>query len=116
MYHERPHLYTTVEVNGIALLRGQVGGGCAITSGASRPSRRFQAERPPGLFVEDEAYIADIERLGFEAAYLKDVQLLHAGGRRCARERRETPVLAGLLDEGSPEECRQRPRISSFGP
>ena len=87
MYHERPHLYTTVEVNGIALLRGPVGGGCAITSRELHDRvGGFKQNDRQVFWLEDEAYIADIERLGFEAAYLKDVQLLHAGGSYYAPE------------------------------
>ena len=36
--------------------------------------------------MEDEAYIRDIEKLGFSAAYLDELQVLHAGGPFYAAE------------------------------
>ena len=81
MYRERPHEYTTVEVEGIRLVRGPVGGGCAITSRELLDRvGGFRQKRDQVFWLEDEAYIADIRKLGFEAAYLADVKLLHAGG------------------------------------
>ena len=87
MYVERPHLYTTVDVNGVTLLRGPVGGGCAITSRELHDRvGGFRQKRDQVFWLEDEAYVADIEKLGYEAAYLKDVRLLHAGGSYYAAE------------------------------
>ncbi len=87
MYHERPHLYSTVEENGVTLVRGPVGGGCAITSRELHDRvGGFRQQRNEVFWLEDEAYIADIERLGYGAAYLRDVQLLHAGGGYYAPE------------------------------
>lgn len=87
MYHERPHLYTTVEENGVTLLRGPVGGGCALTSRELHDRvGGFKQRRGEVFFLEDEAYVASIAKLGYGAAYLKDVQLLHAGGSYYAPE------------------------------
>ncbi len=38
------------------------------------------------FWLEDEAYIADIAKLGYGAAYLQDLKLLHAGGSFYAAE------------------------------
>jgi GT2 family glycosyltransferase len=87
MYEERPHLYQTVELNGVTLLRGPVGGGCAITSRELHDRvGGFRQKRDQVFWLEDEAYIADIEKLGYEAAYLKEIEVLHAGGSYYAPE------------------------------
>lgn len=87
MYHERPHEYTTVVENGVTLLRGPVGGGCAITSRELLDKvGGFRQHRGQVFWLEDAAYIEDIAKLGYGAAYLKDVQLLHAGGGYYAYE------------------------------
>jgi GT2 family glycosyltransferase len=81
MYRVRPHLYTRVTINGVDLLRGPVGGGCAITSRVLHDRvGGFEQRRDRVFFLEDEAYIAKIEKLGYEAAYLADLKLHHAGG------------------------------------
>jgi GT2 family glycosyltransferase len=79
-HHERPHLYKPFELHGVKLLDGPTGGGCAITSrelydrvGGFRQDKRV-------FFLEDQAYISDIEKLGFRKAILADLQVLHAGG------------------------------------
>jgi GT2 family glycosyltransferase len=87
MYDERPHEYHTEVVDGIRLKRGPVGGGCALTSRELLDRvGGFRKRRNEVFFLEDAAYIADIEKLGFEAAYLEDVALMHAGGSYYARE------------------------------
>lgn len=84
---ERAHLYEAETTNGVALLRGPVGGGCAITS-RELNERVGGFRRQPGqtFWLEDAAYIEDIARLGYEAAYLADLRLHHAGGAYYARE------------------------------
>jgi GT2 family glycosyltransferase len=90
MYHERAHEYTTEEVQGVTLLRGPVGGGCAITSRKLYESVGGFSERTEEVFwLEDAAYIENIAKLGYEAAYLKDLELLHAGGSHYATESAE---------------------------
>jgi GT2 family glycosyltransferase len=87
MYRERPHEYTTVEVDGVRLVRGPVGGGCAITSRELlNRVGGFQQKRGQVFWLEDAAYIEDITKLGYEAAYLADLKLLHAGGGYYAPE------------------------------
>lgn len=76
----RPHEYVSVEVHGVRLLYGPAGGGCAMTSrelydrvGGFRQSRQV-------FWLEDEAYIADLQKLGYRAAILADLKVLHQGG------------------------------------
>jgi GT2 family glycosyltransferase len=87
MYDERPDEYHTEVIEGIKLKRGPVGGGCALTSRELLERvGGFRKRRNQVFFLEDAAYIQDIEKLGFEAAYLEDTQLMHAGGSYYALE------------------------------
>ena len=84
---ERAHLYTTEETNGVTLLRGPVGGGCAFTSRElNERVGGFRRQAGKVFWLEDAAYIEDIARLGYEAAYLRDLRLHHAGGSYYAAE------------------------------
>jgi GT2 family glycosyltransferase len=73
--------YTESVESGIRLLLGPTGGYCAITSReiydrvGGFPQRRNQV-----FFLEDAAYITRIERAGYRAAILADLEVLHAGG------------------------------------
>ncbi len=70
-HHIRPHEYTLVEENGVRLLRGPTGGACAITSRELNERVGGFREDPKQVFwLEDAAYIADLERIGFGAAVL----------------------------------------------
>lgn len=81
MHHQRPHEYTTVVENGITLLKGPVGGGCAMTSRELHDRvGGFKQDKKHVFWLEDAAYIADIEKFGYEAAFLKDLEVHHAGG------------------------------------
>jgi GT2 family glycosyltransferase len=80
-HHERPHEYTEVEENGVRLLRGPAGGGCAITSRElNERVGGFRQDKSRVFWLEDEAYIGDISRLGFESAVLADLRVHHTGG------------------------------------
>jgi len=75
------HKYTLVEENGVRLLRGPAGGGCAITSRALSDSvGGFRESKKHVFWLEDEAYIKDIEKLGYECAVLADLRVHHTGG------------------------------------
>src|SRR4051812_28236029 len=77
----RPHEYTLVEENGVRLLTGPAGGGCAMT--ARELNERvggFQQKKNEVFWLEDHAYIDDIMRLGFESAVLADLRVHHTGG------------------------------------
>jgi GT2 family glycosyltransferase len=75
------HKYTSVEENGVRLLRGPAGGGCAITSRElSDRVGGFRESKKHVFWLEDEAYIKDIEKLGYECAVLADLKVHHTGG------------------------------------
>ena len=81
MYDQRPHEYHVEEIAGLRLKRGPVGGGCAITSRELLARTGHFRQRPGEVFwLEDAAYIEDLEKIGLEAAYLDDLELTHAGG------------------------------------
>jgi len=81
MYHTNAHLYSHEEVNGIRLKVGPTGGGCSMTSRDLHDRvGGFRENSKQVFWLEDAAYIADIEKLGFRASYLDDLRVLHAGG------------------------------------
>lgn len=85
-YRIRPHDYTPLEVNGIRLLRGPAGGGCAMTSrGLYERVGGFRQHKTLVFWEEDSAYIEDIEALGYQAAVLADLKVLHTGGPHYTR-------------------------------
>jgi GT2 family glycosyltransferase len=80
-HHVRPHLYTLIEQNGVRLLEGPAGGGCAITSRElNQRVGGFRQDKKQVFWLEDQAYITDISRLGFRAAVLADLKVHHTGG------------------------------------
>ena len=80
-HHIRPHEYTLVEVNGVRLLRGPAGGGCAMTSRElNERVGGFREDKKRIFWLEDETYIVDIGRLGFGSAVLADLKVHHTGG------------------------------------
>lgn len=74
------HEYSEAHENGVRVWYGPTGGYCAMTSrelyeqvgGFCRDRRIF--------FLEDEGYIQKIERAGYRAATLPDLEVLHASG------------------------------------
>jgi GT2 family glycosyltransferase len=73
--------YRIEEVNGVSLKLGSVGGGCAMTSRALYDRAGGFRQRKGSVFwLEDEAYINEIQKLGYRAAYLEGLKVLHAGG------------------------------------
>lgn len=86
MYHQNAHLYSYEEENGIRLKLGPTGGGCSMTSRELHDRvGGFRENKKQVFWLEDAAYIADIEKLGFGAAYLDDLIVLHAGGPHYAK-------------------------------
>jgi GT2 family glycosyltransferase len=73
--------YTLVEENGVRILRGPAGGGCAITSRElNQRVGGFRESKKHVFWLEDEAYIKDIEKIGYECAVLADLKVHHTGG------------------------------------
>jgi hypothetical protein len=93
-HHVRPDAYTRRTVNGIDLLFGPVGGGCAITSRElNRRVGGFRQQKKGVFWLEDAAYIADIAELGYRAAYLAGLRVHHAGGPYYAKPNRSKLAL-----------------------
>jgi GT2 family glycosyltransferase len=89
-HHIRPHEYTLVEENGIRLLRGPTGGGCAITSRElNERVGGFRENKKEVFWLEDAAYIADLERIGLGAAVLADLRVHHTGGPHYTKTSKE---------------------------
>ena len=81
MYGRNAHLYRIVEENGVHLKLGPVGGGCSLTSRELHDRAGGYRQNSKYVFwLEDAAYIKDLKNLGFRAAYLEDLQVVHAGG------------------------------------
>lgn len=77
----RPHLYVPVEVNGVQLLDGPPGGGCAMTSREIYDSvGGFRQSSRQVFFLEDSAYIEEVKAAGYGAAVLAGLKVLHTGG------------------------------------
>jgi GT2 family glycosyltransferase len=80
-YRIRPHEYRPAERNGVGLLLGPTGGGCAVT-----PRRvydevgGFSENKRSAFFLEDAAYIEKVTTLGYEVAVLAGLKVLHHGG------------------------------------
>jgi GT2 family glycosyltransferase len=80
-HHVRPHEYELIVEEGVRLLKGPTGGGCAITSRElNERVGGFRQHRKEIFWLEDEAYIEDIQRLGFQPAVLADLRVHHTGG------------------------------------
>ena len=80
-HNVRPHLYVPFELNGVRLLDGPAGGGCAMTSrDIYERAGGFKEHKKQVFFLEDQAYIQDVKRLGYRAAVLADLRVFHAGG------------------------------------
>jgi GT2 family glycosyltransferase len=81
-YRVRPHEYRLTEVNGVPLLEGPAGGGCAITSRELAASVGGFPERPREVFWQEETeYLERISRLGYRGAVLASLKVHHTGGR-----------------------------------
>jgi GT2 family glycosyltransferase len=81
MHHHYAHLYTRVEENGIRLLKGPTGGGCTMTSRELHDRvGGFRQTEGEIFWLEDQAYVEDIAKLGYEPAFLEDLRVHHTGG------------------------------------
>ena len=80
--HEiRAHEYTLVEENGVRLLTGPAGGGCAMTDRELNERVGGFKENPNEVFwLEDWAYIEQIVAIGRTSAVMADLRVHHTGG------------------------------------
>jgi GT2 family glycosyltransferase len=77
--------YEVEEVNGVRILAGgPVGGGCTITSRALHDRVGGFRRNKKAFYREDQAYIEDIRKLGYRAAVLDTVMVVHHGGEHYA--------------------------------
>jgi GT2 family glycosyltransferase len=78
---ERAHLYTHVEINGVKLLKGPTGGACTMTARELHDRvGGFPQQKGSAFYLEDAAYVEKIGRIGYEAAFVEDLRVHHAGG------------------------------------
>lgn len=111
-HHVRPHEYRPEERNGVRLLIGPTGGGCAITSREINDLvGGFPQQKGRSFFLEDAAYIQAIAQHGYVPAILSDLRVHHTGGAfyadstpekdaywaRIDRERRRKGAVKRLL-------------------
>lgn len=86
-HHIRPHEYTETEERGVRLLLGPSGSYCAMTSREINSRVGGFREREGEVFwLEDTAYIDDVEKAGQRAAVLADLVVHHTGGPYYADE------------------------------
>jgi GT2 family glycosyltransferase len=81
MYRRNANAYSIVQKNGTRLKIGPTGGGCSMTSRELHDLvGGFRQNKDYVFWLEDAAYIKDIEKHGYTAAYLDDLKVRHAGG------------------------------------
>jgi GT2 family glycosyltransferase len=80
-HHVRPDEYQPYEVNGVRLLTGPAGGGCAMTSREICERVGGFPERPGETFWQEEwEYQVKLAEQGYGGAVLQDVVVTHRGG------------------------------------
>ena len=80
-YRVRPHEYVEYELNGVRLLHGPAGGGCAMTPrDLYLRVGGFPQDSNWVFWQEEPAYIARIKKAGYEQAVLADLKVHHTGG------------------------------------
>jgi GT2 family glycosyltransferase len=81
MYGVNAHLYRSEEVNGIRLkVGGPVGGWCSLTSRELHDRVGGWSEQVEAFWQEEGVFLEGLARLGYGAAYLEDLRVVHAGG------------------------------------
>lgn len=77
----RVYEYETAVEDGLHLLLGPTGGACAMTSReVYERVGGFKERKNQIFFLEDEAYVRDVEKAGFRVAVLSELRVLHNGG------------------------------------
>jgi GT2 family glycosyltransferase len=83
-HHVRPDEYRSYEANGVRLLEGPAGGGCAMTDRELSNRVGGFPERSEIYFNEEAEYIEKIGAVGYRAAVLADLKVHHTGGQEFA--------------------------------
>jgi GT2 family glycosyltransferase len=104
-HHVRPHEYRELEENGVPLLAGPTGGGCAMTSRAVHDLvGGFPQQKGRSFYLEDAAYIERIKRHGYRALVLRDLRVHHTGGDYYTKT---TPAKAAYWQREKRAEARK---------
>lgn len=80
MYEVNADAYSTEVENGVRLKVGPTGGWCSMTSRELHDRVGGWQQRKSIYWLHDAAYIEDIQRLGYRAALLEELEVHHAGG------------------------------------
>jgi GT2 family glycosyltransferase len=100
-HHVRPDEYRPEERNGVRLLIGPTGGGCAMTSRKINDLvGGFPQQKGRSFYLEDAAYIRAIARHGYEPAVLQDLRVHHTGGAFYAESTPEKDAYWARVDRG----------------
>jgi GT2 family glycosyltransferase len=77
---EERNVFTAQTVNGVRILEGPTGGGCAMTSREIYERvGGFREHKKLVFWHEAEAYVRDVRKLGYRTAILEDLKVWHAG-------------------------------------
>jgi GT2 family glycosyltransferase len=80
-HRHRPDAYQARETNGVRILEGPTGGGCAMTDRQLyNRVGGFRQRTDQVFFLEDAEYIVSIRELGYGKAVLADLRVHHTGG------------------------------------
>ena len=80
-HRHRPDAYRLREQNGVRLLEGPTGGGCAMTDRTLyERAGGFSQRNDQVFFLEDAEYIDSIRELGYRPGVLADLRVHHTGG------------------------------------
>jgi GT2 family glycosyltransferase len=80
-HHAHGDEYVAVERNGVSLLEGPAGGGCAMTSRKVYDDvGGFPQEKGKTFYLEDAAYLRRVHEHGYTHAILRDLRVHHTGG------------------------------------
>ena len=73
-------VYTRKEVNGVTILEGPTGGGCAMTSReVYERAGGFRRHKKLVFWHEAATYVQDVRKAGYRTAILADLEVWHAG-------------------------------------
>jgi GT2 family glycosyltransferase len=86
MYGSNAHLYRTEKVSGLRLkVGGPVGGWCSLTSRELHDRAGGWSEKDEAFWQEEGDFLERLQALGYHAAYLEDLKVVHAGGPHYSR-------------------------------